>query len=347
MELLVYDRSLMRLGVVENMISVIWARKYYEPGEFEIVAPLTQRNLDLFRVGNIVTKKDSIEAGVIEDLTTNEAYDVNQISVRGRFLSSYFDRRLIQQTFSFNGYVENAMRELIEYVNPIPLVVLGELNGFTETVTFQATMKELLSYLTKLSKASQIGFRLRPDFKEKNLVFETYKGVDRTLSQGINGRVIFSESYQNLNQMTYRYNDQLYKSKAIVGGEGEGSSRIYIEVGDGEGLDLRELFVDAKDIRSDEMTDEQYREALTQRGIDALARNFISETIECETEPNINFRYRVNYDLGDIVSINKQGWGIRFDQRITEIKEIYEGGGMMVSPTFGDPLPQAIDWEDK
>ena len=239
------------------------------------------------------------------------------------------------------------MRDLIEYVNPIPLVELGESNGFAETVTFQATMKELLSYLTKLSKASQIGYRLRPDFRNKKLYFETYKGVDRTLSQGVNGRVIFSESYQNLNQMTYRYNDKLYKSKAIVGGEGEGSERVYVEVGGGEGLNLREVFVDAKDIQSDKMTSSQYREALIQRGLDALAKNMISESIECETEPNINFQYRVNYDLGDIVSIDKQGWGIQFDQRITEIKEIYEGGGMVVSPTFGDPLPQTIDWEDK
>lgn len=34
-------------------------------------------------------------------------------------------------------------------------------------------------------------------------------------------------------------------------------------------------------------------------------------------------------------------------QRITELQEVYEYGGMYVVPTMGDALPEKIDWSDK
>ena len=35
------------------------------------------------------------------------------------------------------------------------------------------------------------------------------------------------------------------------------------------------------------------------------------------------------------------------NQRITELQEVYEYGGMYVVPTMGDALPEKIDWSDK
>lgn len=34
------------------------------------------------------------------------------------------------------------------------------------------------------------------------------------------------------------------------------------------------------------------------------------------------------------------------DQRITELQEIYEFGGLIVVPTLGDPMPESIKWEE-
>ena len=95
------------------------------------------------------------------------------------------------------------------------------------------------------------------------------------------------------------------------------------------------------------MTAAAYRAALTQRGNEALATNIIAESVECETEADINFKYKVHYDLGDIVTVKKKKWGITLNQRITELQEVYEYGGMYVVPTMGDALPEKIDWSDK
>lgn len=201
MEARIYDRNLNFKGIIENHTSLIWDRKYYEPGNFEIHAPITDRNLALLAKGNIISKRGSEEAGVIEDIENEESDIKNEITAKGRFLSSYMDRRLIKSTVNFSGKVEVAMRQLLTGATAIPLVELGTLNGFTETVEFQATMKNLMSYETKLAKSAAIGYRFRPDFRQKKILFETYKGTDRTTAQGINSRVIFSESYNNLNNV--------------------------------------------------------------------------------------------------------------------------------------------------
>lgn len=346
MEVRIYGRNLFRIGQIENQTSLIWTRKFYEPGTFELHAPITNENLYMLKEGNIVGKKGSAEAGIIEDIEKEESDIKNEITVKGRFLSSYMDRRLIKKTVNFSGYIEVAMRQLYSGCIPIPLVELGSLNGFTERVEFQVTMKNLLAYENKLSRAGAIGFRYRPDFVNHKIIFETYQGKDRTLSQHENNRVIFSEDYNNLNNAIYKYNSKNLKTFAIVGGQGEGDARSYYELGGGEGYDLREVFVDAKDLNPEGMTAAQYKAALLQRAQETLNESIVSESLECETEAAINFTYKEDYDLGDIVTVRKKKWNLYMNQRITELSEVYEYGGMTVVPTFGDPLPEKIKWDE-
>ncbi len=348
MEIRFYSSDMDFIGVVENQTSLVWRRRFYEPGEVSLFVPLTDTNLKLTRKGNLIWKRGSKEAAVIEDRNITDSPNESQIEVSGRFLSSYMDRRLIRPRVSFSGKVEVAMRQLLTGVVEIPRVELGPLNGFDETVSFQATYKNLMEYETKLAKCADIGYRFRPDFNAKKIYFETYKGVNRTISQGVNNRVIFSEMYDNLNEMNYRENNQLLKNVIYVGGSGEGSDRIVISIGDAEGLERRELFVDARDLTMEEgMTRAEYEEKLLQRALEKQTEYRESTTVSCVTNANANFIYKTNYDLGDIVTVRKKGWGITMDLRITEIEEVYENGIMEIYPVFGDPLPESIDWRDE
>ena len=346
MEIRVYNADLFRVGQIENQKSVIWTRKFFEPGNFEIHAPITPENLELLKAGNVISMKGAKEAGIIEDIEEEESDIKNEITVKGRFLSAYTDFRIIDGIFNFDGTVETAMRELLGFCAAIPLVELGEFHGFTETVNFQASYKSLQIVLTKLARFGLIGYRFTPDFYNHKIVFDTMQGVDRTFSQHENPRVIFSEDYNNLSNAIYKYNDQKRKTQAIVGGQGEGSARRIVRVGGGEGLELRQIFVDARDLSPEGISTAAYQELLRQRGYEALNTNITAESLECETEPNINFTYKEDYDLGDIVTVKKKSWGLYMNQRITELSEVYEYGGGYVVPTLGDPLPETIDWGD-
>ena len=350
MEVRIYNAQMSFLGFVENQTSVLWNRKYFETGNFELYCPVTANNQTLLRRGNLVWIRGAVEAGVIESLTIEQNSIKNQITAKGRFLESYMSRRLIRPTYNIqNGYVETAMRDILSNAETIPLVQLGEVQGFEETVSFQATYKNLLEYETKLSKYSNIGFRFRPNFTNKTITFELYKGLDRTFNQMDRNRVVFSEAYNNLQEAKYTENDQLLKTVCYVGGEGEGSARTYAVAGDNTltGLERREVFINASDVQSEDLTHEQYMAALVQRGNNELQNDSLVTSVECTTDANSNFKYKTNYDLGDIVVIRKDNWDLSVDLRMTEITEIYEYGEMKVSPVFGNPLPSTIDWSEK
>ena len=126
--------------------------------------------------------------------------------------------------------------------------------------------------MSKIAKNFSYGFRFRPDFNTKQIIFEIYKGHDKSITQGVNNRVIFSEMYDNLNSAIYTENSQSFKTKVYVGGQGEGSDRTWVEVGVGSGLDLREDTVNASDVSSEDITQSEYEAALTQRGLEYLEK---------------------------------------------------------------------------
>ena len=45
MELRIYDAELNKIGIIEEYKSLLWNRKYYEPGCFTLKLPLTERNI--------------------------------------------------------------------------------------------------------------------------------------------------------------------------------------------------------------------------------------------------------------------------------------------------------------
>lgn len=196
MEIIVYDRNLYRLGTIENHTSLQWHRKYYECGTFELHAQATEDNIRLLQPGNVIRPKGKDEAAVIRgDQTEEESTLVNEIVRNGYFLPIYFNDRLTGPMFTFNGTCEDAMRYMINRMAAVPLLEVAPGIGDATKITFQATYKNVLTYLSKIARYCELGFRVVPDFKGKKMTFETYKGIDRTTKQGTKPRVIFSESY--------------------------------------------------------------------------------------------------------------------------------------------------------
>lgn len=348
MEIRIYNPQMEFLGVIENQKSLLWNRTFNDAGDFQLIAPVTDYVISILQRGNLVWKRGAADAGVIESRVIREAYDTHEITVSGRFLTTYMDRRLVRPMFNFSGLAEVAMRTLLSNAAAIPLVQLETINNYAETIEFQATYKKLLSTVQKVAKASNFGFRFRPNFTAKTITFEIYKGVDRSFGQSDNPRVVFSDDFANLNKAVYEENDEIYSNVCYVGGQGEGSDRVYVTAGDDTitGLERREMFVNGSDISNEDLTTAQYEAALVQRGIDTLGDHAVFQTAECEVIPSGNFEYLTDYDVGDIVSVIKTDWGLKENLRITRISEVYENGTMTIMPTFGTPLPMKVNWED-
>lgn len=357
MEVYIFDRELNFKGILESYFSLIWTRKYSKCGAFELHCSLTPENLNLLKRDNIVYKKDELEAGYIEYRNLKQDTTGNEVLViKGKFLTGYLSRRIIWGTENLNTTSENAIRELINKntINPtntdrkIDLTALGEVRNFTQETNIQVSYKNLLETAEEIANTSELGIRTLLDIQNKQMIFDIYKGLDRTANNGINPPAIFSQGFENILEQEYTDNLNNYRNTVLVAGEGEGLDRELVSIENTTGLDRYEMYVDARDLQSTDEDDnpipiEEYRKLLEDRGISKLSEHKEIETFDSKVNLNSNLVYKEDFDLGDIVTCTSKKWGITIDTRITEIEEVYESTGRQINIVFGNNIPTLID----
>jgi len=358
MNIYVFSRGISFLGVIDNYSSLIWQRKFNVFSEFELHCPLTIDNLNLLVRENIICKSDDTqEAGYINYRELQQD-NLGQefLVIKGRFLNSYCDRRIIWSQELLNCTYEVAMRTLVndQAINPIDTsriltnLQLGTLKNYTDVVSYQAIYTNLFDELINLTNSSNLGFRILLDAVNKKLNFDVYKGLDRTAGQSINPRCIFSTEFENVLSQDYISSTNNLSNVDLVGGVGEGSARKLVTVGVATGLDRFEMFTDASSIsnvNSDDQSiidDSVYLPMLESKGAADLALTSDINTFSSVINVKGNLKYKVDYDLGDIVTCINKKWGITIDTPIIEIDETYEETGLQISIVFGNLIPTLI-----
>lgn len=360
MELYIFDRELDFKGITEDYFSLIWTRRYSKCGEFELHCNLSMENLNILKKGNIVWKKGDAEAGYIQyKHLKRDATGKEILIIKGRFLTGYLNRRINWDAITHNGTVKELMGRVINEnaINPIdqnrkiPGLIFDGTNIFTEEISYQNRYGNVLEILENLSESNDIGFLTKFDYQNKQLIFEIYKGIDRTAGQSINAPAIFSEEFENIPEQEYSDSDIEYRNTAFIAGEGEGEAREKAFIEGGQGLDRYELYVDARDLQSTKTVNDEevnipiaeYKKMLTDRGISKLSEHKKIETFDSKINLRSNLEYKKDFDLGDKVTIRSKKWGIAMDTRITEIQEVYEEQGLEINIVFGNNMPTLTD----
>ena len=325
--------------------SLRWRPMYDKPGEFELHT--SPHLFQLVERGQLILRADRPKETVRVEGVEIEG---GALIITGRFLSCALADAGIRTQHRFDCPIEDAMRQLIqEEYNRVPRTLpmkLAAAGGFPATIQCQVSLKNLLTVLQAMAKAGGLGFRVYADPEEQTLYFEVYEGVDRTEGQEDNARVTFSDVYFNIDKPHYTENEANYKNYAIVCGAGEGMNRTIVEVDRTNGEDRRELLVDARDLSQGEQTAAQYAAVLTQRGNDKLDEHNRIQSFEAGIKSSSQFRYTVDWNLGDFVTGKKTVWGVAMDQRVTEVEEVYENDAITVTPTLGTPAPETYNLED-
>lgn len=346
MQLFILNESFEIVGVIESFKSIEWVKRYYETGDFVLNTTATVENVQMLKKRNYIAREDDEMICQIEKVnlkTTSESG--NEITVSGRSIEKLLGQRIVwNQTNSKGGETaESFIRRLVsenaintsDEKRRIPKLKLGVLKGYTETIDKQITGDNLLTAVMEICKTYEYGFKIMMD-KAGDLVFELYKGEDRSYRQEKNSFVIFSDDFDNIGNTEYEYDETNITNVALIGGEGEGKDRKYQTTGDGEGFERYELFVDAKDISSNEgeITMAEYNKLLLERGKEKIAENSFVETYAGEIENTNTYIYRKDYELGDIVQIENK-FGMIATSRILEIIESENTNGYRLVPTFG------------
>ncbi|KNF09298.1 phage-like protein [Gottschalkia purinilytica] len=319
--------------------------------------PFTEENRQLLKEGNIIWKKDDLEAGVIE----TKSVLGEDITVSGPFLTSYLGRRIIWGTFYAENYTfEHLMRIMVNTncinVVPsdrvIPYLKLGRLNFFKETTSYQASYKNILTELEEISNKSGLGYRVEFNPFDKQLLFQVYQGLDRTEGQKVNSPCIFSQEFENVMEQDYTKSLTDYRNVALIGGQGEGMNRKLVDIGLYSGLERYEMFVDARDIQDKvqnesgeekNLTEEEVKNLLIERGKQKLAECKKIESFNSVINLNSNLEYKKDFDLGDIVTMSSQRLRVILSTRITEIEEVYTRNETNINIVFGNDVPSFKD----
>ena len=362
MELYVLDDKFKVLGIIDNYECLVWQRNYYKPSSFSMQIIPTFEQFELLKKGNILLKKDNTKEAMYIDhreLEENEE-GIEVLVVSGYSLTQWLDRRITLYKELEKDKAETVIKNYVNRhcINPteanrkIDNLVLGTNNNLGQEIDYLSHYKPLLDEIEAISTTNELGYKIDLDLDNKQYVFEVYQGLDRSINQNAIPKAIFSTEFENVTNQKYIDSDNNYRNMVLVAGAGEDANRKTLTLGtENKGLDRYELFVDARDISDTEQQGEdevsipieEYNKLLEVRGKEKLSECTKVETFDC-TLINVNsLIYRVDFDLGDKVSIINKKWGLMLNERIVSITETYDEEGLNIDIEIGNNIPTLIE----
>ena len=326
--------------MIEEYEYLRWTRRYHHSGGYELRAMATPNALELLKIGHFLGKSDGDnEMGLIEFAEISMT-DREIIEVSGKFATGFLARRIVLETEVLRGDLGAALGQLLgnNILNTatvaarrIPFLsyqtaVLGI------NVDNQISYRNLLSVVEGLCEAGDVG--IRTVFNNGNFTITPYIGAD------VSG--VFSREFENIINQTFTVSIRDFATFALVGGEGEGAARTFVQVGGGWAEWRFEVFVDARDLQSENFPT-GYADALAYRGMARLAELALVEAFDATINQFGNLQYKVDYDIGSRVRVVAKQWGMEITARITELEENYDRDGMSIRATFGKPLLTIYD----
>lgn len=348
------------IGEINLFDSLVWPDKFNGYASFELWAPITEENSEYLKRGNVLWCGGD-NAAVIEIVKSSvDDKGTKTFNVKGRTLEMLLTTRIIWGTYNgTNKKSSTVMYEIVNQncINPsnpkrkIPFLECKIDRQLGNTITYQKTGGEVYDALTNIADNSGLGFNVLFRPREKKLIFEVIEGTDRTINQTINDPVEFSTDLEDILSSSYYSNSQDKKSVALVMGEGEGSDRKRQISGDdnSSGFLRRELYVDARDLQSESisengttqtLTENEYKHVLIQRGDEKLDEHAAVETFEAQIRVfgDIQYEFGKDYQKGDKVTVRDGQLGVVVSARITEVEEDFDDEYALIL-TFGYSYP--------
>lgn len=360
MNLYVLDLDFNRIGIIDDYNKLEIERHYKKSGELRMQIDGSAEILDLLQKGRILVKEDDWQHGYL--IMHRDYFDekTTELEITAPSINSLLNRRIVLGQQEFKGNVENVIKSFVQVnaVNPtnvnrtIPNLVISSNSGI-DIETTEGTSNDVLDeYLYEICNKHDMSWEIVLDIPNKQFIFTTWQGADRSTEQSINPHIIFSKDRENVLKQNYVESDLDYKSTAIVAGEGEGSARTYHTVNNEySGFDRFEVYVDARDLQStyqvenEEVTipEDEYKTLLHERGLSKLSEYQKIQTFESEIDMYSQYTFGVDYDLGDKISIVHDNLNIIMHTRVVSSYETYEKQGNTLEIDFGDNIPTIKD----
>lgn len=347
-------------AICDSFSSLLWDIEYYQCGSFEVYIAANPQNITIFQTGRIVGRDDDNEHfGIIESVKIEtDAENGDYLTVTGRFLMCLLERRIIYPTCSFTKQTSysDIVRSVISQNalrndnRRIPGFSLGTVSGtcWDKTATLQVSYDNLMEWVYTI--CDKIGgtanIRLVKDKNEKyKMVLELSEGIDRSIMQGENPHIIFSDAYSNLLSFSYAEDNSIQKNFAYILGKGESEERkrtVYFDGDEPSFLMRYEVYADAKDMADEQqengeskpIPEDEYIELLKERGKEKIVLPLTASESQIAVQ-SMQFQYNTDYFVGDYVTVEHQRFGlIQPKIQLIGMIESFDQNGRNLTPTF-------------
>lgn len=369
------------LGEIDDYHSLFFTRSFHGIGDMELRVNRYKKHADTLQKGNIILVGGQLNKAYLilhreieldSDGKASENWLIKALQLKvvtGQRITlppstTAYDNKSGNAETVMKHYINNNIVNPVDANRKIAQLVLASNQNRGSSISWQSRFKNLAEELSAISLTSGVGWNVYLDIQNKKWVFDVVEGRDLTTNQTELPPVIFSPAFDNIQSMAFVDSDLNYKNTAYVAGQGEGTERSVIELGERTGLARHEMFVDARDIENEsdlpqrgeqklkELETEIFLEAQIMTPIERaeyershyyVSPYQINEQITKKIKIRSSFMYERDFDLGDIVTVQKKEWGVTMNARITELKEIYEAGsGFSLEATFGNSRPTLI-----
>ncbi len=362
MELRLLDRKFVPIAVIDIFSSLIWTDRYYEYGDFELKIPAGYLP-EGFDLGTYLSYDKSEHIMCVENIQIDRSGDDgNIVTASGRSLESILLRRVVYERIYFKSSAGKGLEYFAELLlkNAViaPKLEYRRIDGFIfrksgatdiENAEVEAECQGATLYdtINALCTSRAIGFKLTLD--SGNIVFQLYKGVDRSVgNKAANRFVVFSEQMNNVSGVQFIQATDNYANAALVmGGEENAQGKVCVDVDFDptvvpKGLERREIAVDsgARKTTTDEngneitLTDEQYATLLKNAGREELSYHTVTQSANCEMDSQTGqFVYGRDFKMGDVISIDA-GLSVNTPSRVVETTFSTDSGGYSCYQTF-------------
>jgi len=342
-ELFLLDKNFSLLGVIDSFISLSWKRSYYNTGEFSLIA--FPEHYSILSECKFIHRKDIDETVMVESLSFSGSESGGNVTVSGRSVKALLASRIIDSRVSVSGFSEDVILSLVSSfaVTPtsserkIPFLSLQASLHRGSYASFSLLGENLLDCIEQIAAADSLSCDIAFSFYDNSLVFKVWQGLDRSDSQTVNSKAIFSDDFENVRTHKFIRSSSDYKNFAYISGSDYGCEDIIETVDLSNGSERFEVWINAGKVKESgsEFNELLYRANLKRKGLEKLSQYSRSEYAETVLSPNSSLIYRKDFDLGDLCSYIPYPCGSVIEDRITSVCETFKDNATEISITLG------------
>ena len=357
------------LRLLKNYESVSITDRYWAAPDFQFVSSFGDgRNYTLLnsRPYSVVVDDDGRTWVFLnENIDVYGPRDKRMLKVTGRGVLALLERRSTRANYALepDDTQENTMGRIIcdqvqRYAvtgvnvgDAIPkLSVAPVYPGPWRRVTIERG--DLYDIVRALAESASLGIGMGYNNLKQGLLFSVYEGMDRSDPLQPTSYAEVSESRGSAREVRrFTSSSDFFNHVKVTGvtelKDGNGDDlppRIEsVDVfGNGatsgvSGIQKRSKFLLVDDIDQAEMGSiAQYRDVLTQRGLEVLAEHKFQKLIEADVSGSVSYKPNMHYYLGDIVRVADNVGLSR--HRVTEMQYTFDATGKTIRPTLQEVI---------